>query len=105
MLMAAVNPNPRVDQFMKQFMLPFQVGTADYEQVRSFMELSVMMRKGVPWYTIIDKQGMIEGQWFGEDNFFLNEETNARTELLKWAAKPAPAAASKGGAAKKGKGK
>ena len=86
--MVAVNPNPNVVAFLRQYNLPFGVGVADYEKSRAFLGLSLMMQAYVPWFTLIDKKGQVREQHFGNQPFFSNEEPNLRAAFTKLVAEP-----------------
>lgn len=89
--MAAVNPNADVAGFARQYQTPFPVGTANYEQARAFLQLSVMRQAYVPWFTLIDRKGDIRLVAFGNEVLFTNEEANIRNEVGKLLAEKAPA--------------
>lgn len=99
-VMVALNPNPNVVGFLRQYNLPFGVGVADYEKSRAFVGLSMMVQAYVPWFTLIDKKGQIREQHFGNQPFFANEEQNLRAAFNKLLAEPGPIAVSKKAASK-----
>ena len=90
-LMAAVNPNADVLGFARQYQTSFPVGTANYEQARGFLQLSVMRQAYVPWFTLIDRKGDIRLVAFGNEVLFTNEDANIRNEVGKLLAEKGPA--------------
>ena len=89
--MAAVNPGADVIGFARQFQTPFPVGSANYEQARAFLGLSVMRQAYVPWFTLIDRKGALRLIAYGNEPLFTNEEVNIRAEVNKLLAESAPA--------------
>ena len=81
--MAAMNDNPRIPEFVRQFGVPFAVGTADGSKAREFMQLSVMQQTAyLPWFALVDRRGMIRTQHFGDELLFSNREEERMRELL-----------------------
>lgn len=76
-LMAALNDNPQVPDFIRRYNVAFPVGVADpASDPRSFMQIPVMVRASVPWKVIIDRKGIIRAQFTGEEPHFKNEEAD-----------------------------
>jgi hypothetical protein len=69
-VMAAVNTDPKVDDFVRRFNLPFPVGMGDGDKARGFFELSLTRPIYVPWFVIIDRKGVIRVQYTGSDAHF-----------------------------------
>ncbi|MBM3792814.1 MAG: hypothetical protein FJW31_01860 [Acidobacteria bacterium] len=91
-LMAGMDVNPLVPEFIKRFNVNFPVGVIRDTVAREFMQLPVMVRASVPWKAIIDKNGVVRAQFTGEQAHFYSEER----ETAQWAdrllaEKPAPA--------------
>lgn len=80
-LMAAMNPNPPVPEFIQRFNVNFPVGVAPDTAAREFMQIPVMVRASVPWKVIIDKNGVVRAQFTGEQAHFYSEER----ETAQWA--------------------
>ncbi len=68
--MAAINADPKVDDFVRRFNIPFPVGIGDGDKALGFFELSITRRNLVPWFVIIDRKGMIRVQYTGIDAHF-----------------------------------
>jgi len=100
-LMCAVNPNPRVAEFVNRYKLPFLVGTAEDAKAREYMGFSVMRQTYVPWMVYIDKNGNIRQQHTGNDAYFYSEEKSSRVIIEKLLSERALPASKKG--ASKGK--
>jgi thiol-disulfide isomerase/thioredoxin len=83
----------KVPDFIKQYQPPFPVGYADPEPVNRLVGRSVMDTRSfyVPHVTIIDRGGLIRGDYFGDSPFVQNNgPANLRAELDKLLAAPAP---------------
>jgi len=91
----AINPNPDVVGFIRQYNPPFPVGTADNTAALGYMELSPMVRSFVPFMLFIDRQGMIRAQFTGSEppGFFLADkmEQNIREQAMKLLSEPSAA--------------
>lgn len=92
--MAAVNADPRVDDFVRRFNVPFPVGIGDGDKARGFFELSLTRQNFVPWFVIIDRKGMIRVQYTGGDAHFFEGGTakvkQALDPIMAERATPAP---------------
>ena len=92
----AINPDPDVPGFIRQFTPPFPVGTADSNFAREYMQIPLMERSFVPYMIFIDRKGIIRAQYTGADqNFFgerMSENIRAEAEKL-LAEKAAPVTA------------
>ena len=86
-----------VPGFIKQTGASFPVGYDARESVFSYLQLPLTFRMFVPAMVFIDRQGMIRGQYLGDDKFFENTEKNIRSTLETLLKEPAaaPRAASK----------
>jgi len=94
----AINPDPDVPNFVRRFNVNFPVGTGSRDSAYAYLEKSVMSSFSVPQIVIIDRNGVIRGQYTGTDTFIASgEEANLRNTIEKLLAespaKPAPAKA------------
>ncbi len=80
-LMAAMDVNPMVPQFIQRFNVNFPVVVIKDTEAREFMQLPVMVRASVPWKAIIDRNGVVRAQFTGEQAHFYSEER----ETSQWA--------------------
>ena len=89
--MGAMNDDPRLPDFIRQYNVPFVIGTADGGKAREFMEISVMQQTAyLPWFALVDRKGVIREQHFGDEALFNNnEEERMRTLLEKYLAEGA----------------
>ena len=72
--------------FIQQFNPAFPVGWEDRVSALSFMQISILNQGYVPKVVFIDRAGMIQKQFEGQDGFFQNGDKNTRAvldELLK----------------------
>ena len=85
----AINPNPDVPDFIKRFNVGFPVGTGTRDSAYAYLEKSVMSSFSVPQIVIVDKKGVIRGQYTGTDTFIASdEERNLRNTVEKLLAEP-----------------
>lgn len=94
----AINPEPDVPNFIRRFNVNFPVGTGSRDSAYAYLEKSVMSSFSVPQIVILDKKGVIRGQYTGTDTFIASdEEANLRNTIEKLLAesggKAAPAKA------------
>lgn len=92
---AAFNTMARmlVPEFVQKSGATFPVGYDEWESVAGFLQRPTILQTFVPIMVFIDRQGVIRGQYLGDDSFFGAQEKNIRSmieTLLK-----APAAAKK----------
>jgi cytochrome oxidase Cu insertion factor (SCO1/SenC/PrrC family) len=92
----AINPDPDVPNFIRRFNVNFPVGTGSRDSAYAYLEKSVMAPFSVPQIVIIDRKGVIRGQYTGTDTFIASdEEANLRTTIQKLLAEsgtpPSPA--------------
>lgn len=83
---AAINDNPDVPGFVRQYKPGFPIGTADQNIARTYMQLSPVVRTYVPYLLIIDRAGVIRAQYTGGEPFLADEselEKNIRSEVSK----------------------
>jgi hypothetical protein len=66
----AINENPNVPDFIRQFHPPFPVGIANYLGAREYLQLTPTMRPSVPFMVLIDRNGTIQLQHSGEEPYF-----------------------------------
>jgi hypothetical protein len=72
-LEAAINENPNIPDFIKQFHPPFPVGVANWLGAKDFLQISPTTRTFVPYMVFIDRAGFIQAQHTGEEPYF-NEQ-------------------------------
>ena len=87
-LAVAFNDNAQalVPDFIKQFQPVFPVGWEDRVHALSFLGISILNQGYVPKIVFIDRAGMIQKQYDGQDPFFQDGDKNTRAaldELLK----------------------
>src|SRR5215813_3543276 len=82
-----------VQQFTDEFRPAYPVGWDDRASVFTFLQRSIMSPLYVPHVVIIDRKGMVRGDYAGETSFMTNPGQNIRTELDKLLAAPTTAAA------------
>jgi thiol-disulfide isomerase/thioredoxin len=87
--------------FIKQFNPPFPVGYNTRDSALDFLQHPMMERLLMPQLVFIDKQGMIQSKYGGDDKFFGDDvqEKNIRREIEAMLG-GAPAGAKKGGVKK-----
>jgi len=71
---SAINENPDVPGFIRQFRPTFPVGVTDNLKSYEFMQLSTVTRNFVPFMVFIDRQGVIRAQFTGSDTDFFNQD-------------------------------
>jgi peroxiredoxin len=87
----AINANPDISNFIRQFGVNYPVGAAAREAAMAYLQQSVMNQSFyVPQLVFIDRTGTIRAQYGGTDPFFSNEEANVRAMLEKLLSEPAP---------------
>jgi thiol-disulfide isomerase/thioredoxin len=67
--------------FIQQFRPEFPVGWEDRVNTLSFMQISVLNQGYVPKVVFIDRTGIIQKQYEGQDGFFQNADKNTRAAL------------------------
>jgi len=72
-----------VAAYSSSLRLTYPVGAADRYEVVDFLQHPILLTLWTPQLVIIDKKGMIRGQYPGTDTFFRNEEQNLRQLLDK----------------------
>ena len=70
-LEAAFNEDANLADFGARFKPTFPVGMLSREFIANFSQITPMMRVNVPILFFIDRKGMIQAQYFGNDAFFL----------------------------------
>lgn len=70
-----------VPGFISQTGASFPVGYDRRESVFAYLQRPVTMQTYVPIMVFIDRQGMIRGQYIGDDKFFAEPEKNIRATL------------------------
>jgi hypothetical protein len=85
--------------FIQQFRPNFPTGYAEFNAVLEYLQLSMMTPGYVPKMVFIDRKGVIQSQYEGQNPFFTDpdQDKNIRAELEKMLTASAPA----GKAAKK----
>jgi thiol-disulfide isomerase/thioredoxin len=101
----AINPEGDVAGFQRQYATGFQVGWGTRETAMSYLQHSIMAPNFyVPQVVIVDKAGMIRGQWGGADPFVgEKQEENMKAFIDKLLAEGGPAAGKKAGTPSKAK--
>jgi thiol-disulfide isomerase/thioredoxin len=82
-LAAAFNDGAQslVPAFVAQFQPAFPVGWEDRVSALSFMQISILNQGYVPKVVFIDRAGMIQKQFEGQDGFFQDPDKNTRAAL------------------------
>ncbi|MEO7650775.1 MAG: TlpA disulfide reductase family protein [Bryobacteraceae bacterium] len=93
---AAFNPMSHmvITDFIKQFRPTYPVGYASREDVLAYMQHSPIMQLYVPIILLIDKKGVIQHQFMGEDPIMQNQEKGLR-ELIEVMLKEGPSSMKK----------
>ena len=90
--MAAMN----LPDFIKQFQPPFPVGFNSQDPVQNYLQHPVIFRLLMPQLLFIDREGVIQAQYAGDDKFFAaDQEKHLREQieaLLKAGSKKSAAA-------------
>ena len=83
-LEAALDQKPAesVPVFIKNFNPPFPVGYTTVAESVAFMQLSSKKRYYVPYVTFIDRDGMIRGQYVGDDPFNAEKAQTANSRAM-----------------------
>jgi len=102
---SAINENPDVPAFVRQFKPNFPIGASENVRVHGFMQLPMFERSFVPFLVLIDRQGVIRFQHTGseQDYFtdnFVKQTMNIRGEAEKLLAEPPPKAPRRAGVKK-----
>ena len=92
----AINDNPNIPEFVRNFNVNFPVGRGTRDAAYSFLQISVMAPFYFPQMVFVDRQGNVRGQYGGTDAFVqTNEEANVRGMVEKLLKEGKPAAAPK----------
>jgi peroxiredoxin len=82
---AAVAFNPMARMLLPEFIqksgATFPVGYDDSDPVYSFLQRPTILQTFVPIMVFIDRQGLIRGQYLGDDSFFKDSEKNIRSMI------------------------
>ncbi len=71
-----------VRQYIQQYRLTYPVGfSTNRDAVVGFLQHPVMMSLMMPQLVFIDRNGNIQAQYAGTDDFFKNEEKNVRQQI------------------------
>ncbi len=85
-----------VARFISTYRPNYPVGWNPYPEAMNFLQIPVVTPGYVPKMAFIDRKGVIQSQYQGQDDFFKgNEEQNIRAELDKLLKAPAKPAAKK----------
>ena len=86
----AINPNPDIAGFTRQYATGFPVGSNTRETALAFLQHSIMASNFyVPQVVFIDKKGVIRAQYTGTDAFLgVEHEKNIRGLLDRLVAEP-----------------
>jgi len=80
----AVNDDANVADFIQRFGVKFPVGKGNRDQALGFLQHSMMRSFYFPGLVFIDKNGMVQAQYSGNDAFVqTNQEANIRAQLKK----------------------
>jgi len=90
---SAINENPDVPGFDRQFKPTFPVGVSNGGEARTFLQIPMFMNAFVPMMAIIDREGMIREQHTGSEEAFFNRDftvqaNNLRAAIAKYLAEP-----------------
>jgi hypothetical protein len=93
-LASAFNPMSHMvlDDFVKQFKPTYPVGYTSREAVMAYLQHSPIMQMYVPIMVFIDRKGVIQHQYLGDDPFMQNQEANVRSTIEAMLKEGAPAA-------------
>ncbi len=82
-----------VPAFVKQFNVPFPVGSSDPMTAVDWMQHPPMVNPLMPMIAFVDRQGVIRAQFEGNDEKFFNDqqEQNLRTQIETLLKESAPA--------------
>jgi|ERR1044071_2215388 thiol-disulfide isomerase/thioredoxin len=82
-LAVAFNDNAQslVPDFIRQFQPAFPVGWENHVNALSFLGISILNQGYVPKIVFIDKAGMIQKQYEGQDPFFVDPDRSTRAAL------------------------
>jgi peroxiredoxin len=88
---AAFDPDAKTQtaDFARQFVKGFPMGYVERGQVNEFLQKSVMTVLYVPIMVFIDRKGIIQSEYLGDQNFLSDPPKNVRAELDKLLARPA----------------
>ena len=70
-----------VPGFISKTGVSFPVGYDARDSVFSYLQRSLTIQTYVPIMVFIDRQGMIRGQYIGDDKFFEDREKNIRNMI------------------------
>lgn len=99
----AINDDANVQDFISRFNVKFPVGKGNRDQALGFMQHSLMRSFYFPGLVFIDRNGMIQAQYMGNDAFVqTGQEANIRAQLKKMLP-PAAGAKSSSSPTKSGK--
>jgi peroxiredoxin len=81
----AVAFNPMAKMLLPEFIqktgATFPVGYDDSDPVYNFLQRPTILQTYVPIMVFIDRQGVIRGQYLGDDKFFGDSEKNIRSMI------------------------
>lgn len=77
--------------YIQRFRPAYPVGWNDRPDVLNFLQIPIMVPGYVPKMAFIDRQGVIQSQYGGEQPFFKDTRASVRTELDKLLKPAAPA--------------
>jgi peroxiredoxin len=91
----AINPNPDLAGFNRQYATAFPVGSGTRESAYSYLQQPIMSQNFyVPQMVFIDRKGVIRAQYGGTDSFLGDQqETNMRAMIERLLAEPGGAKA------------
>ena len=86
------NAQSLVPAFIQQFQPAFPVGWENRVNALSFLGISILNQGYVPKVVFIDRAGMIQKQFEGQDPFFVDPDKNTRAALDQLLKTPAASA-------------
>jgi hypothetical protein len=91
---SAINENPDLPGFIRQFQPAYPIGVSDNAKVHEFMQIGMFVRSFVPFMVLIDRKGVIRYQHTGSEQDYFTEDfvkqtMNIREEVEKLLAEPA----------------
>ncbi len=82
---AGTTPGQQVTNYVKMLGLTFPVGFTTHEMAADYLQNPIMLRMMMPQLVLIDRKGMIQAQYAGDNPFFeeAKEEANMREAIEK----------------------
>lgn len=80
---SAINENPDVPGFVRQFKPAFPVGASEATDARGFLQIPLFTQAYVPLMAIIDRSGKIREQHTGSEREFFSDDFKVQTDNLR----------------------